>query len=192
MALKTKIKVGNITSLSEARYCAGMGVDFLGFPLKDIEKDIQQFTGISSWISGPQLVVECQSPNSIDPLLWEQLSVDFIQIDLENLSQLTELGKPLFISMPDELNNEMINCLNARKDSIEYVITSEIGWKGNLNSLRYFKVMIKDSLEDMDWDKIINNGAAGFSLQGRQETSPGIHDYERLSSILDVLELNAE
>ena len=29
MPLKTFVKVGNITNLSDARYCAGMGVDML-------------------------------------------------------------------------------------------------------------------------------------------------------------------
>ncbi len=33
MALKTIVKVGNITNLSDARYCAVMGVDMLGFCL---------------------------------------------------------------------------------------------------------------------------------------------------------------
>jgi phosphoribosylanthranilate isomerase len=33
MALKCFVKVGNVTNLSDARYCAGMGVDLLGFPV---------------------------------------------------------------------------------------------------------------------------------------------------------------
>ena len=31
MPLKTIVKVGSITNLSDARYCAGMGVEMLGF-----------------------------------------------------------------------------------------------------------------------------------------------------------------
>ncbi|MFM1835376.1 MAG: hypothetical protein RJA04_63, partial [Bacteroidota bacterium] len=48
--LKTLVKVSAITNLSDARYCAGMGVDLLGFPLGKIS--IDQFTEIRNWLAG--------------------------------------------------------------------------------------------------------------------------------------------
>ena len=34
--LKTLIKVSNINNLSDARYCAGMGVEMLGFSMDEL------------------------------------------------------------------------------------------------------------------------------------------------------------
>ena len=42
--LKTQVKVSSITNLSDARYCAGMGVDLLGFPIQEIS--LEKFTEI--------------------------------------------------------------------------------------------------------------------------------------------------
>jgi phosphoribosylanthranilate isomerase len=49
MALKTKVKAGNITNLSDARYCAGMGVDWLGFPADVVNPDT--FKEITNWVT---------------------------------------------------------------------------------------------------------------------------------------------
>ena len=61
MALTTIVKVGNITNLSDARYCAGMGVDMLGFCFEKKSEqyiDPESYKEIIGWISGPQLVGE--------------------------------------------------------------------------------------------------------------------------------------
>jgi len=57
--LKTKVKVSKVTNLSEARYCAGMGVDFLSFPVSSVDpKTYQEITG---WVAGPLFGVEIDS-----------------------------------------------------------------------------------------------------------------------------------
>jgi phosphoribosylanthranilate isomerase len=61
MPLKTIVKVGNISNLSDARYCAGMGVDMLGFRVIDGLPGYiapQAFQEIRGWISGPKVVAE--------------------------------------------------------------------------------------------------------------------------------------
>ncbi len=54
--LITKVKVGQVTNLSEARYCAGMGVDFLSFPISSI--DPKMYQEITGWVAGPKFGVE--------------------------------------------------------------------------------------------------------------------------------------
>ena len=59
--LITKVKVGQVTNLSEARYCAGMGVDFLSFPIVSIDpKTYQEITG---WVAGPKFGIEVNPDN---------------------------------------------------------------------------------------------------------------------------------
>ena len=61
MALKTIVKVGSITNLSDARYCAGMGVEMLGFafdPSHGYYLQAIQFNEIIKWVSGVTIVGE--------------------------------------------------------------------------------------------------------------------------------------
>ena len=61
MPLKTFVKVGCITNLSDARYCAGMGVDMLGFRAVESQENYikpSQFQEIRGWIAGPLVVAE--------------------------------------------------------------------------------------------------------------------------------------
>ena len=53
MSLKTLVKVGGVTNLSDARYCAGMGVAILGFcpePSRPDYVDLDKFKEITNWI----------------------------------------------------------------------------------------------------------------------------------------------
>jgi phosphoribosylanthranilate isomerase len=59
MSLKTKVKAGNITNLSDARYCAGMGVDWLSFPAEKVNP--VKFKEITDWVTGPQFVLEAEA-----------------------------------------------------------------------------------------------------------------------------------
>ena len=59
MPLKTFVKVGSITNLSDARYCAGMMVDMLGFRSVEGQEGYikpAQFQEIRGWISGPLVI----------------------------------------------------------------------------------------------------------------------------------------
>src|SRR5688500_2450084 len=61
MPLKTIVKVSHISNLSDARYCAGMGVDMLGFrviPGIDHYLAPELYQDIRGWISGPKIIAE--------------------------------------------------------------------------------------------------------------------------------------
>ena len=73
MSLKTIVKISNVTNLSDARYCAGMGVDMLGFSM-DADSpnyiDPKKFGEIRGWVAGVQIVGET---TATDPDVIEQL-----------------------------------------------------------------------------------------------------------------------
>ena len=61
MALRTIVKVGNISNLSDARYCEEMHGEYLGFAWDNTHKDyVDQSTlkTIKEWIVGPLIVGE--------------------------------------------------------------------------------------------------------------------------------------
>ena len=55
MALSTFVKIDGVTNLSDARYCAGMYVDVLGFNLEESSQKFlnpTQYEEITGWVSG--------------------------------------------------------------------------------------------------------------------------------------------
>lgn len=61
MFLKTKVKVSSLTNLTDARYFAAWGVDWLGFNLQEGHSDYQDtktMTEICGWVEGPKALGE--------------------------------------------------------------------------------------------------------------------------------------
>ncbi len=86
MALKTIVKITGVTTLGDARYCAGMGVDMIGFVLDADAPDYvdpAKAANIRSWLAGVQIVGETTATN---PAHIEQLlglcQPDLLQISL--------------------------------------------------------------------------------------------------------------
>ena len=76
MGLRTTVIVNEINNLSDARYCAGMGVDYLGFSLESTDPgyvDPERFKEITSWVSGPEYLGEFK--NSSPEIIKEVSSV---------------------------------------------------------------------------------------------------------------------
>ena len=61
--LKTTVFVRKINNLSDARYCAGMGVTYLLFDLDKISED--EATEISGWLEGIEIVNEDSLPENL-------------------------------------------------------------------------------------------------------------------------------
>jgi phosphoribosylanthranilate isomerase len=105
MSLKTFVKVSGVNNLSDARYCAGMGVDVLGFNIDTLTQDYispEKFVAIQGWLSGVSFAAEfsLNSDQAIEMQLKSYPNVDFLQIENpEDLSGLTHLDIPLILSV---------------------------------------------------------------------------------------------
>jgi len=79
MALKTIVKISNVTNLSDARYCAGMGVELMGFnvdPQSDDYIDHIKFRQIIDWIEGVKFVAEMHD----DLVYYPKYEVDYVEV----------------------------------------------------------------------------------------------------------------
>src|ERR1044071_5737472 len=86
MPLKTVVKVGNITNLSDARYCSGMGVDMLGFRVLEGQPNYlspKLFQEIRGWVTGPKIVAEIYGLTSPDQLqsIIENYAPDYFELN---------------------------------------------------------------------------------------------------------------
>src|SRR3954471_11542104 len=104
MALKTLVKASEVNNLSDARYCAGMGVEMLGFCLDENHPkfiELARLREISVWVSGVKTVGEFTGDNVLNiNYLAEQLNLDFIQLNHTiEPHHIQELKRPVILKL---------------------------------------------------------------------------------------------
>ncbi len=184
MALRTLVKVGEITNLSDARYCAGMGVDMLGFnlnPGSETYVSPEQFKEMTNWVSGVRLVGEFgdATPEFIEKAL-EQYELDMIQVQTSNYS--TNTGLPLILEINDLQEVENI----SNPGEIEYFLLEHSAQF--IDNLGYPVLLGNDLEVDEVLTIIESTSIRGIALKGSFEEKPGFKDYDQLADILEALE----
>ncbi len=204
MALKTFVKVNSITHLTDARYCAGMYVDLLGFALeKSAPRYLspEQFQEITGWISGAGMCGEFESSSAdeIITLLPQYPGLTAIQhYDLEVLTRLNgeEFDLIWIADISQIAGNESDLGPILRENNIQLLITSPL--------LEIFEEDVKVIREFADYTPIIlafglipdqinelleNLPIKGLALDGGEEIKPGLRDFEQMAELLELLEI---
>jgi len=199
----TKIKLSNITNLSDARFAAAVGIDYIGFCFDT--NDVSYIPPVKAkeifeWTSGAIIVAEFgeQSMNEIKDIS-ELLSVDFI-----------EIGNTI---MPDELSTFQIPLIKKIDlDKFEKTtLTKEIeAYKATCQAFHLFSSSGKD---DFDRDTLkelcVNNliiwglpldlfntkniidtyNPFALNVSGGNEEKPGIKDFDEMNEWLDSIRM---
>lgn len=206
MDLKTVVKVGNVSNLSDARYCAGFGVDMIGFNV-DSEDDehisAETAKEIMGWIAGTSFILEYgnMSIHAIENIK-DQLSIDNCQVeDINVANSLAQQGCLVYFKYVihdlDDVN-ELPLTLDNLSSNIQYVViecsSSELSAMINdaLSTLNSSIKIMKSYAIDKSTvlDDIASNKFHGIALKGSQEEKPGFKDYDELADILEVLEID--
>ncbi len=181
MPLKTFVKVGSITNLSDARYCAGMGVDMLGFrTIAGQENYIApaSFQEIRGWITGPLMVAEVygiRTQGELEAIL-DNYKPDYLEMSLEELSLFSSLPLPflLYIEEGDAIHNFAVEP--------EFLVSRHI-----LSSDYRLLIEIQLKSEVQTW--LGHEQVSGFVLHGTVELKPGLKDFEMMNDVLELLEV---
>ena len=206
MSLKTFVKVSNINNLSDARYCAGMYVNLMGFNLEQSHEDFispEKFKEITDWLSGLEYVAEFETahPDTILSTLQSYEGIKYIQIQEEiHLKMLVNSGYGLILKITiheaSELD-EIIAKSNSYKsfgvvillDSTSLELNDTVANKISELSSKC-DVLLGFGLEADTIEKSLNQtGVKGICLQGGHEIKPGLKDFDELADILEALEV---
>lgn len=190
MPLKTLVKVGKITNLSDARYCSGMGVDMLGFQaIEGHEGFIMPavFQEIRGWISGPKIVVELYGlPNAaLLPKIIEDYRPDYLEVSMTELRLIAgQTTIPLIVS----LDKNVVDDIGKSKDSsIAFIqVSGELDDSIHTLSQKYGIIVSLTSSENLN--ELLELPIKGISLYRSKEIRPGFKEYTGLAEILEELD----
>lgn len=206
MALRSFVKVSAVTNLSDARYCAGMYVNLIGFDLEENSKNFtssQKFNEITGWLSGVDFVAEFESthPEKILTLVQEYNGISFIETKEETYLRML-VNSSFGIILKKELSTEedlddLIAKAQFFKDFgvVLHLVSDSLEVDGllieKLKTLAFsVDVLLGFGIEPDTIGKIIEDtGIKGIALEGGEEIKPGLKDFDQLAEILEVLEI---
>lgn len=196
MALKTFVKVSTVNNLSDARYCAGMEVNLIGFNLEKENPNYispENYKELTEWLSGVQYVAEFEKYSGTEIIeAINEYKVDYIQTaDTTQIEGLAQSGLPLILKV--NINN--LGQLPAALEIDYLLITSdedglsEEQIKKISDVAKHFNVLVGTGITDQNVERIVKEtNASGIALQGGDELRPGYKDYDELADILEALE----
>lgn len=189
MALKVTVKVGNISNLSDARYCAGMGVDLLGFtvvPGKEGYVEPKQFQEMRGWFAGPQVVAEAYGADDLNDII-NQYQPDLVELSVEDLMVLNPSGIKLIVVTSIEGFGRHKQIIDQYKSDIAFLLVPEPVTDRELRDLSAeFQILVDNPGENIR--QLIEIPHVGIALKGSAEDRPGYKNYDELAQVLEFLE----
>ncbi len=209
MALKTLVKISNVTNLSDARYCAGMGVDMLGFSMDVDSPDYvepKKFAEIRAWVAGVQIVGET---TTTDPEIIEQLldtyQPDFLQVDeAALLPYLSTFGKSpaslrliLRVDIAHLTLDQLDTLLQTSVANADYILLESNGqlhMDADLKTLLQrhsarYPILLGTGISAENVHELLAElSVRGIALSGGLEEQPGNKEFGELMDILEAIE----
>lgn len=193
MALKLSVKIGDVTNLSDARYAAGMGVDFIGFNIDaNSENGVtpKAFKEIVNWISGVGIIGEigAQLPDNQEeypPYLIETNNPAIITPTTDFIFRINarELSLPAIEKLMLDNKGAFFFVLELNKNQIEADFSSY----AKLCALH--PIYINTDFTEQLLEKVVSTiNPKGIEIKGSLEDQPGFKDYDGIADVLEWLE----
>ena len=175
---QNKIIAQNITNLTDARYFAAWGVDYISFNTQqgsEFELTLDKIQEIVDWIEGPKILIESNSLEFDD--IADGYILDTIYSSLPQSKEsfyrtdLNEIKKGL-------PSGNYILTINNKED----LITLNTLDKDLLSSIFLFLDISNIQINDLD---LISDH--GIVIQGGEEEKAGVKSFDDLDELLDKL-----
>jgi phosphoribosylanthranilate isomerase len=201
MALKTTVKVNQITNLHDARYCAGMGVDFIGFSIDAASVSFvsaKKYNEIISWLTGVKFVVELPTLEKVNMAeILNDYPADALQTShLQDLPALQQTGLPIIVELPiAQINGEILAQIKPYTTfllltSSEKIISPEQK-KLIANLAPAYKILLGFGIDSENINELIDELAlAGVALNPSIEIQTGINDFDEIAAVLEQIEVD--
>lgn len=172
--LKQRVIAQNIINLSDARYFAAWGVEFISFntiPESEYfitQEDIQE---IKDWVEGPQCLIEA------DALEFDELADGFI---LSNIYSSLPIVKETFYRIQfDDIRKGLPDGKYISPITKEQI--------AQLTHLETQHLHLYFDISQLDLKSILLLDNYGLVVQGGEEEKVGVKSYEQLNEVYDLL-----
>ncbi len=194
MYLKYFVYVSSVNNLSDARYCSGMFVDYIGFNFDQNSKNkisIDNFKEIKNWINGPKIVAEFgdSSITHINEIM-SKIEVDYLSINYSS-ETIKKIDKNCIINIPDkDIISQNPKLIKENINKIKLVTIEDFD-DSMINSVKYegIDVFIENKKSFLDTENKLKKYDLGLKLSGSNELRPGYKDYNTISDILDKISI---
>ncbi len=198
MALKTFVKISGVNNLSDARYCAGMEVNQLGFNIESRSPnytDIQKFKEISDWLSGVEYVGEIDNASAVDIAdLIDGYPLDAVQVSSPKQVELAaQCGLPVILRI--DIAMITADLLASLKDQVSYFLIESF-YAGQLSPdllelTSNYPIVVGFGFDADSVNHFVSTSTIkGIAIKGGDEIKPGLKDFDEMADILEVLEID--
>ncbi len=193
--LKTKVILSGVTNLSDARYAAGMGVDYIGFTVNPDAKGYvtpEEVKSITKWLSGVSIIGDlgaCSESNLND------YEIDLIQFS--DLNLVDHFDKSILSLTVDKKNIGMVSqVLGGVSSQVSFFILAVA--RENIHDLkselaRYcskYPIYISTEMDSAYLSLVVDKiNPQGIVLFGNDEVKPGLSSYDGIADVLEKLEV---
>lgn len=187
--------VSKVTNLSDARYCAGMGVEMIGFDIRPGSTsyiDPLRFQEITGWVAGVKLVGEVEGlAEDVVRQQTVKYPLDYLLIsDATLVRPLESVGVPLIVTLSPGEDIEKTVATLTSSENVAYLLLETTSPEGiDWHVFGGKPLLVGYDIGAEDAQLLAENPAvSGIALKGSEEIKPGYKDYDELSEILDALE----
>ncbi|MFW5972805.1 MAG: phosphoribosylanthranilate isomerase [Bacteroidota bacterium] len=205
--MSIRIKICGLTSLADARYCAGAGADYLGFVFyesspRSVSSDVVR--EIASWVHGPEIVgvFVDERPDVINRIAEEaQLTMVQLHGD-ESVETCRAIERPVIKAFrvrerdtADSLSGQMARYSDDVTHFLLDTFRSDqpggtgrtFDWTVAAELARVFPVILSGGLNRHNVRTAIESvRPAGVDVSSGVESSPGVKDFDRLGEFFDA------
>ena len=207
MALSTFVKVSGISNLSDARYCAGMGVHVLGFALEKEHSqhiDPEKYTAITEWLAGVEFAAEFDtySPEAIAEALPSYSRIKYLQTSQpQHVAALADLSLPLIVRLDAYQHREdvvaLADVMRDCRDRAKFFLIENTASSPRTDLLndvlhlaKQYPILLGFGLQpDRISSTVEEFSLAGIALRGGEEVRPGYRNFDELADVLEALEV---
>ena len=172
--LKQKVIAQNITNLTDARYFAAWGVDYLSFntiPDSPYFSSQEKIKEIKEWVEGPQCLIEANA------LEFDDLADGFI---LSNIYSSLPIVKETFFRITFD---DLVKGLPDGK----YIVKLTMDQTDRLNELDTSHLGLYVDISNIEVNALPILSNYGLVLQGGEEEKVGVKSFDELDDIFDLL-----
>lgn len=190
MQQRPLVYVSRISNLSDARYCAGMGADLLGFVMDPADPDYvnpETYQQLVGWVSGPERVIELGQASYDESAVREQYAPHYLHVAANRLKEFPVSSWKLIVEVPHQALETNLVTLKQRPD-IAFIFIPDLDQP--LRQGMATEIPILAGLAGAPESPLAHLQhvvASGLVLRGSRETAPGLKDYDHLSQVLEAL-----